>query len=345
MVTAALPIAPYKSLDPNAFFDLASPAILDGAIRGYANVPPYYSYKTSKGAPAMVAAQSGAVIYGREHVYEQSMSSLFIDYLHQFPEVWNVSGVRNFCTWAHSNLWTVPPYMPAGSRAVVEDIGLCYPSLANSRAAGIPVLEQNANIDKNSAFYYPERALDPGLKDEPSIVNEDDFASECPTLQVARLRTIAMITPFMNSLPARDAFEQTNDCIRGVYQDWYPKYAASVNNVVPLPAGFISEYNAWVKVIVSGLRPAVITEMDTLIPLYNNKLTTPTEVKLTTNPVLTEWANLSPRPAAGAAWVPTKNLNTATINANLISVQNVSRADLQTLRNNVPDITWISTLP
>lgn len=41
-----VPIAAFSSLSIPAYYDLASPASLDGGIRGYANMPPYYSSQT-----------------------------------------------------------------------------------------------------------------------------------------------------------------------------------------------------------------------------------------------------------------------------------------------------------
>ncbi|KAJ7264087.1 hypothetical protein B0H12DRAFT_1102814 [Mycena haematopus] len=343
-----IPIAAFTSIPINAYYDLASPASLNGGITGYANAPPYYTSKTSNGQPALTSAKNGAVIYGREHVYEQSMSSLFIDYLFQFPEVWTDGSGNSFCQWINNNLWTTPAYMPAGSTPVINQLGACYPSLANSRSAGIPVLEQRANEYKQSAFYVTEQKLDPAvLTAAPGIISSSTFTGECNTAQVATLRSLAMITPFMNTLPAKNAFMQTNNCIRQVYQTWYTAYQAAPTtaNTVPTAATFISAYNSWVKQIVSGIQGAVTSQMDTLISLYNSGDTTAVDVKLSTNPVLSTWANLSPSVPAGTAWVPNNNLNTATSNANLVSVSSVATGDLKTLRNNVPSISWASSLP
>ncbi|KAJ6484674.1 hypothetical protein C8R45DRAFT_1214705 [Mycena sanguinolenta] len=344
--TFTIPIPPYASIPLNAYYDLANPASLDGSIRGYANAPPYYT-KVSGGRPSLGGATNGVAVYGREHVYEQSMSSRFIDYLFQFPEVWTDGSGDDFCHWIDNNLWKVPAYMPTGSSPVADQIGLCYPSLANSRAVGIPALEQLANVYKQRAFYVTQQLLDPGVLTKVSlIVDTDNFDKECPTNQIATLRSLAMITPFMNSLPARDAFMQTNNCIRGVYQTWYTAYKANAAvNTVPSAAEFISEYNAWVKRIVQGIQPAITARMATLIPDYNDGDTTAVNVKLSTNAVLSTWSKLSPSVPAGTAWTPTNNLNTAMSNANLISIQSVAAADLQALKNSVPAISWAANLP
>ncbi|KAJ6503678.1 hypothetical protein C8R45DRAFT_1209318 [Mycena sanguinolenta] len=325
-----IPVAPYNSIPVSGYFDLRNPADPDGAARGWANAPPYYT-KLSSGKPSLGGVKNGVAVYGREHVYEQSMSSLFIDYLEQSPEVWTDGSNNTFCQWVDNNLWNVPAYMPVGSIPVINKIGLCYPSLANSRSAGMPVLEQRANEYKQSAFYVKEQALDPGhLTAAPGIVNARTFKKQCPSLQVATLRSLAQVPSFMNSVVT-----------------WYTRYQgqAGIPNTVPTAAEFISEYNSWVKQIVQGIQPAIVEQMATLIPMYNGGVTTPVDVKLSTNYVLSVWANQNPAVPAGTAWTPPNNLNTGLTNARLISVQSIGPTDLNTLKNGVPAIGWAANLP
>ncbi|KAF8164160.1 hypothetical protein K438DRAFT_1984862 [Mycena galopus ATCC 62051] len=330
-----IPIPAFASLFVNAYYDLASPATLNGNINGYANMPPYYINNAAGGAPSLGGATNGLANYGREHVYEQSMSSLFIDYMGQFPVVWDDGSGDDFCDWATNNLWTVPAYMPANSAPVINQIGLCYPSQANSAQVGIPVLEQRTNEYKQSAFYVTEQDLDPtALTTAPGIVNTGTFRNSCPTAQVGILRSLAMITPFMNSLPARTQFLRINTCIRGVYSTWYTAYLAAhptVNTLLSV-AEFLSEYDSWIRQLVSGMQGAAVAQMNTLIPLYNGGDNTAVDIKLSTNAVLSTWAKLNPPVAAATAWAPTNNLNTAFGGGpNLISIQSVSTADLQAL--------------
>ncbi|KAF8144038.1 hypothetical protein K438DRAFT_1874697 [Mycena galopus ATCC 62051] len=344
-----IPIPAFASLFVNAYYDLASPATLNGNINGYANMPPYYINNAAGGAPSLGGATNGLANYGREHVYEQSMSSLFIDYMGQFPVVWDDDSGDDFCDWATNNLWTVPAYMPANSAPVINQIGLCYPSQANSAQVGIPVLEQRTNEYKQSAFYVTEQNLDPtALNTASGIVNTGTFRNSCPTAQVGILRSLAMITPFMNSLPARTQFLRINTCIRGVYSTWYTAYLAAHPTVTTLlsVAEFLSEYDSWIRQLVSGMQGAVVAQMNTLIPLYNGGDNTAVDIKLSTNAVLSTWAKLNPPVAAATAWAPTNNLNTAFGGGpNLISIQSVSTANLQALAANVPQINWLNQLP
>ncbi|KAF7296724.1 Chitin-binding type-1 domain-containing protein [Mycena chlorophos] len=149
---------------------------------------------------------------------------------------------------------------------------------------------------------------------------------------------------FLNTRDARNAFKQTNKCVRGVWDKWYPHYlAANPNTGISAPE-FMKLYNDWVKAIISGVQDAVTSTMDTLIPLYNKGLDTGVKVKLSTSPVLSVWANTNPPVPADAPWTPPNNLNTAS-NANLISIMEVAKSDLETMRGNVPNVDWISELP
>ncbi|KAJ7636708.1 hypothetical protein FB45DRAFT_1056011 [Roridomyces roridus] len=339
-----IPIAVYQSLNVNGYFDLASPTTLSGNVKGY-SIPPYYTTKTTKGLPALTATRNGAVIYGREHVYEQSMSSLFIDYLQQFENVWTDGSGDDFCHWVLHNLFTTPAYS-SGTKPVNEQIGDCYPSQANSKSAGIPVLEQRANEYKQSAIYFPEFAQDSALSKTPGIISTSTFTGDCPTAQVATLRALAVITPFMNSLVAQNAFTRNHDCIRGVYQTWFTEY--KVNSIGVAPAGgiptvteFIDEYNSWVKTIVQGIQPAVVAEMGRLIPLFKGNAQTDPMRSSRIGPT-----SIPPYPPASLGnqtitWsvpprFPWKTLtqvlkNTAT--GDVVGIDTVTMADLTTLMN------------
>nr|GAT44459.1 predicted protein [Mycena chlorophos] len=343
-----IPIAAYTSLAVTAYYDMGDPASLNGNIGTYANAPPYYTVDAKNGQPSLSGTKNGVAVYGREHVYEQSMSSLFIDYLAQTPALYGSASVdlNAFCAWVNTNLNQVPAYMPAGSSSVISQIGQCYPSLSNSRSAGIPVLEQHANVYKQSAFYVTEQKLDPGvLTSAAGVVSSAVFKKQCPTNQVATLRSLALVTPFMNTLPAKTAFIRNNDCVRSVWSSWATPYFAANPNTGITAQEFVNAYNAWVKDIVSGIQGALTSAMDTLIPLYNNGDNTAVDVKLSTSPVISAWANANPAVAADAPWTPPGNKNTAVNNANLVSITSVGTADLQTMRNNVPNVNWISQLP
>ncbi|KAJ7245237.1 hypothetical protein C8J57DRAFT_1524371 [Mycena rebaudengoi] len=324
----SVPIAAYESLNINGYYDLGSPATLDGGVRAYTGEPLHYTWKTAGGMPAMTTRPNGNVIYGREHVYEQSMSSLFIDYLHLYAgEIWGEEGdlLAEFCPWVNENLFKTPTYMPPGTKPVINQIGECYPSLANSLS--IPVLEQRANEYKQSAFYVTQQRLDPTLPASTWVV-ETKFTGKTPTEQIGTLRSLAMITSFMNT--------------------WYTAYEAAAHQdsvQVATTDEFINTYDSWVRTIVKGIKEAVTSQMNTLIPLYNGGNANAVDVKLSTNSVIYTWADLNPAVPAGTAWAPANNQNTATNNANIVSVASVSRSHLETLRKDVPDISWADSLP
>ncbi|KAJ7641877.1 hypothetical protein FB45DRAFT_862956 [Roridomyces roridus] len=201
------------------------------------------------------------------------------------------------------------------------------------------------------------------------------FTNSCPTTQVATLRALAAITPaapaFMNTMVAEDAFIRNHDCIRGVYQANSAGKAETPHNPhhgknfkvppggptdhqvrgdginaspltnIPGVTEFISAYNSWVKTIVQGIQPAVVAEMDRLILLFSGDANT--NVKLSTNAILSTWAKLDPPVPASMPWQPANNLNTAT--GNIVGIKAVTMADLTTLRNSVPAISWANSLP
>jgi hypothetical protein len=71
----------------------------------------------------------GTSVYAREHVYEQSMSSLFVDYLAESANqgLWqNAAGDVKFCEWVKDHLQVVPAYN-AGEQPVLASLGQCYP--------------------------------------------------------------------------------------------------------------------------------------------------------------------------------------------------------------------------
>lgn len=84
--------------------------------------------------------QNGQPVYPREHVYEQSLSSSFINHLSVFSNLWQTqAGLDDpddsvdFCTWVQENLVDVPRYTLTGpSNSLFTQLGHCYPSTVNS---------------------------------------------------------------------------------------------------------------------------------------------------------------------------------------------------------------------
>jgi hypothetical protein len=71
-------------------------------------------------------------VYAREHVYEISMASLFVDYLSFSPDLWqNAANSMVFCNWVAAHLQAAPAYMPQGQPSVFDSLGQCYPGLTS----------------------------------------------------------------------------------------------------------------------------------------------------------------------------------------------------------------------
>lgn len=106
-----IPIPGYANTQVQTYFDLAYAGELDGTYGRY-NPLPINTGTTKNGLPALSQANSNA-IYAREHVYEQSMSALFVDYLAQFPALWqNTAGNKQYCDWVNENLVDSTTYFP-----------------------------------------------------------------------------------------------------------------------------------------------------------------------------------------------------------------------------------------
>ena len=61
------------------------------------------------------------------------------------------------------------------------------------------MLEQQANVFKNYAFYETERQLVPGNGNTIRLADPTKWANMCPTKQVARLRAAAGIPSYLNN--------------------------------------------------------------------------------------------------------------------------------------------------
>ena len=61
------------------------------------------------------------------------------------------------------------------------------------------MLEQQANVFKNYAFYETERQLVPGNGNTIRLVDPVKWGNMCPTKQVARLRAAAGLPSYLNN--------------------------------------------------------------------------------------------------------------------------------------------------
>ncbi|KAH9829398.1 uncharacterized protein C8Q71DRAFT_863325 [Rhodofomes roseus] len=203
-------IPDYSKTNVIAYYDHDDPGGLDPTIGSYTQLPLNLGGK--------LVTQNNNPIYAREHVYEQSLSSLFVDYLSLQPNLWqSQAGLNNpndsvdFCTWVVSNLVDVPAYSPQGSRSLFTQLGNCYPSTVSGVSTvglqgitnSMPILEQTTNKIKNTVFYDGERQLYTPLKMIP-IQDDTVFRGYCPQKQVAVLRAAAGIPSYLNQASTPD---------------------------------------------------------------------------------------------------------------------------------------------
>ena len=144
-----------------------------------------------------------------------------------------------------------------------------------------------------------------------------------------------------------------NACIRDIWKDWSAKYLTSnvdawVSRI--LVAGNFTDsasspnkatvnvpnlYDNWISTVVTGMVPFLRSEITRLIPFYNGGLTTATDIDLSfailldNNNILNKEGQ--PMDTGGAAFT----IDRPTTQQDLID----------NILNDIPDITWASTLP
>ncbi|EIN13861.1 hypothetical protein PUNSTDRAFT_140302 [Punctularia strigosozonata HHB-11173 SS5] len=333
-----IPIPAYSDTQVQTYFDLEHPGELDPTYSRY-NPLPINTGTTKGGLPALSQANSAA-IYAREHVYEQSMSALFVDYLAQFPALWqNSANNKQYCDWVTENLMTVTVYYPGvpvsttPPPTVFNEIGQCYPGGREGGNAMV-VLEQQANVFKNTLLYDGERRLN-NLPAQV-LMDSTEFSNYCPTKQISKLRAAAGVPSYMNDYTVKQNFLENNACIRDTWKAWYAAYSTSnVDAPNKATVNVPNIYDNWISNVVSGMVPYLKSEITRLIALYNDKLTTAAEVDLSFA-ILLDNAEILNRDGdqmdtGGAAFTIDR----------LTTQQDLTDAIL----NDIPDITWAASLP
>lgn len=324
----------YANTQPVTFFDLDNPGILDPTFGTYNPFPPNLANPDNPGGPPVIVSQeTGGAIYAREHVYEVSMASLFVDRLQMFPDLWQ--GGLAWCRWVDQNLRRRPAYYSGLS--VFEQIQNCYPG-GSQGADRMVLLEQQANVFKNYAMFETERQLVPGNDGTIRLVDPDKWKTWCPTKQIARLRAAAGVASYMNDFSVRTDFQRDNACIRAVWVSWYNAYVSSNPNA-PNPGNVNVPhiYDNFVHDIVAGMVPYLRTQVQNYIALYNpGEDDTDGELaRLSFAIELDYWVdheNQDPN----SEWAPVVPFSDAI----------VSRRDLTNqILNNIPDIYWVNNLP
>ncbi|KAF9465227.1 hypothetical protein BDZ94DRAFT_1307367 [Collybia nuda] len=326
-----IPIPAYQNTPVTAYYDLASPGTLSPAFKDYTPVPPVSLGTTAKGQPRLTTAK-GAPVYAREHVYEESLAGLFVDYLEQSQGLWlNSEQDNDWCNWVEQNLRSLPipayfdnPLENPNSQSVFTLLGNCYPQ---NGIDFMPILEQEANKAKNLAMYDGERRLNNlGTKQFRDISNTD-WTNKCPSAKVALLRSAAGVISYMNAFPIKQDFLRVNRCIRQVWASWYPLYSAS--NVDAPDKGNIDVpklYDNWIHTIVAGMAPWLKSEVDRIIP----SVLDPADVFLSFNNAVDNFA-LTQQIPQGITF--TEDVG---ITHTILSAQ---------IANQIGNINWLSSLP
>ncbi|KAH0580626.1 hypothetical protein H2248_002115 [Termitomyces sp. 'cryptogamus'] len=329
-------IPAYADTQVQAYFDLAYPGELNAEYTRY-NPLPINTGTTKNGLPAL-GASNKAAIYAREHVYEQSMAALFVDYLGQFTKLWlNAAGTNQFCDWVKENLLDPTTYYPGEQvypvPTVFKDIGRCYPGGERGGNAMV-ILEHQSNVYKNHLMYEGERKLN--QMPEQVMISSAKFSQFCVKTQVSKLRAAAGVVSYMNDYTVKENFLHNNACIRDVWSDWYAKYLASNVDAPDKAAVNVPYlYDNWIWAVVNEMVPFLKSEIEKLILLYNDGLATAADVDLSFA-VLLDNANIlnkdgEPMDNGGAGFTFDRPITRQDLIDNILNV--------------IPDITWASALP
>ncbi|EPS92980.1 hypothetical protein FOMPIDRAFT_1056393 [Fomitopsis schrenkii] len=340
-------IPDYSKTNIIAYYDHDDPGTLDPTVSSYTQLPLNLGGK--------LVTQNGQPVYAREHVYEQSLSSLFIDYLSGFPDLWQTqAGLDDpedsvdFCTWVQENFVDIPSYTLTPSNSLFTQLGNCYPSTVNGVSTtgltgitnSMAVLEQTINEIKNTVFYDGERQLITSLP-AADIRSTTTWDTYCSQKQVAVLRAAAGIPSFLNQWAVRQEFLKANTCVRNAWQLWYSAYLASTAVDAPnrSQVNVPNMYDNWIAFIMKNIKPFLTSQLNTLVQSYKDTVngnsggSPPVDlsfyVLMDNNQVLSKQG---------------QPLNTP---ATVYTVgQPVSKQDLTNqILNNIPDIMLASQLP
>ncbi|KAF8816939.1 hypothetical protein BYT27DRAFT_6953579 [Phlegmacium glaucopus] len=310
----SLDMSGYSSTQIGTFFDVGSPNTLNPTFGTYNPYPPNV-FPDANGNPILTTEETGGSIFAREHVYELQ-----------------VSGSPSWCTWVNQNL-------RQGANSVFEQIQNCYPGGSNG-ANSMVMLEQQANVFKNYAFYDTERQLVPGGGASIQLVDETKFKNMCPTKQVARLRAAAGLPSYLNNFSVRQNFLRDNTCIRNIWIAWYNGYLQLNPARGPNPGNVNvpNIYDNFVHNIIKGVVPYLQTQIPNYIALYNpgQNADSTQDVRVSFAVELDYWTAFE-NGDQNAPWD-----NNAAPKADL----QVSRTQLtQQILNAIPSITWLNVLP
>ncbi|KZS89652.1 hypothetical protein SISNIDRAFT_489074 [Sistotremastrum niveocremeum HHB9708] len=300
----------YDNTNPIGYFDLASPFGTNPITATYSID---FTGKQSANAPA-----SG---YGREHVYELQLLSLFIDNLATAEhDLWTPAvgtGSTSFCTWASNYLTNSPsPYFTSAQNqgfSVVEALERCLPAntagntaLAQPAGGEMVWLESIANGAKASSLA--------GI----TIRADNTFRSYTPTKMLSVIRGVAGAMSYMNSGQARAQFLAGHQCVDSVWFEWYEGYNNDANVNAPNKGNVdwagtgINIYTDWIETQLEDMHLNIVDALNDFKGLFPD----PSNVVLNYAGELTGVA----QPGTPAT---------------------VTQADIQTIINAVNPIGWI----
>ncbi|KAJ7140504.1 hypothetical protein C8R43DRAFT_892711, partial [Mycena crocata] len=344
-----IPIPDYDKTPIISYYDLENPASLDPTMGSWSPTVPVNLGNTKNGEPylSLPSGKGAKTVYAREHPYEASMSSLFVDYLQLQTDLWRDSNGGNaWCPWVTTHLNSDPPpnYYPAAfnGKSMFEMIGTCYPS--NARQTPMAILEQDTNVLKRVAFYSMEAALNRVTGKTVSVRSDSSFKKYCPQKQISVLRSAAGVPSFLNEYEISSIFLSMNTCMRNLWATWATAYQAIFFylSFILLDApgranvNVANLYDNWIYQVVANVSPFTRSQVQHLITLYNKGQTTAATVDLSW-PILLDQAKFAQnRDGDDVETDASVYEQGAQVTQAMLTAQ---------IYNQIPDINWLNFLP
>jgi hypothetical protein len=194
--------------------------------------------------------------YGREHIYEVQLISMFIDQImmdHQ--AIWqryaNVYPTDTKCKYIANQILKSPVQ---GGVPLITSLLRCLPYNMGQNNQYMPWLDNLANGIKASAF------------NGHTLRREQTFKADPPTKKVMVMRAVAGVVSYMNSPNISTSFIEQSQCMRGQWERWLLDYETTNPGSNPMGGTTMTAYyNTWITGKVQSFETNLQTGLSSMI--------------------------------------------------------------------------------
>ncbi|KAJ6477836.1 hypothetical protein C8R47DRAFT_1020145 [Mycena vitilis] len=240
----------YTNTNPIGYWNLASPTTLDYKFAAY---------------PNKVGTVPGKNVYGREHVYDLQLITIFIDSLASVAELWqNAAGNVNFCTWANTQFnrpSAYPAVVSGTANTVIKRLLTCEPSNTLSvltSGDSMRWLESTANTMKAKAV------------GGQMIRTKTTFDTYSYSKKVFDVRAASGVITYLEAGVVADEFVRAHQCMRDVWTTWYDAYLNDATVDAPQRSQYTLpvQYRLWAISTIQGAASALVDGIQNMITWY-----------------------------------------------------------------------------